>query len=73
MRRKMFLLSLKGIRPPRLIIYDDTDKAENRVVVTSEVADYQKNTFQGFKPQTIHARETTVFIKIAPNGNNAIT
>lgn len=71
-RLNILLLSSKGIHPPRLIIYDDTDKAENRAVLSRGVPEYQGHTFRGFKPQTIHACETTVYIHISSNAINAI-
>jgi len=71
-RLNILLLSSKGIRPPRLIIYDDTDKTENQAVLSKEVPGYQAHTFRGFKPQTIHACETTVYIHKYFNAINAI-
>ncbi len=49
---------------PRLIIYDDTDKMENRDALKSYSPRYQMRVFRGFKPQTVHACETTVFERI---------
>jgi precorrin-6B methylase 2 len=51
---------------PRLIVYDDTDKMENRAVLQTSIKGYQANVFRGFKPQTVHACETTVFIRENP-------
>ncbi|MGR6034294.1 MAG: hypothetical protein ACU4EQ_05350 [Candidatus Nitrosoglobus sp.] len=48
---------------PRLIIYDDTDKMENRDVLQTLIKGYQANVFRGFKPQAVHACETTVFVR----------
>jgi hypothetical protein len=48
---------------PKLIVYDDTDKMENRAVLQTSIKGYQANVFRGFKPQTVHACETTVFVR----------
>jgi hypothetical protein len=48
---------------PRLIVYDDTDRIENRDALQDLVAGYQANVFRGFKPQTVHACETTIFVR----------
>ena len=52
---------MKKARQPRLIVYDDTDKTENRNTLTRSALGYEKHVFRGFKPQTVHACETTVF------------
>lgn len=49
-------------RRPRFIVFDDTDRAENRPAFRLATG-YHAHTFRGFKPQTLHACETTVFVK----------
>ena len=48
---------------PRMVIYDDTDKAENRTVLSLRLDNYRWLTFRGFKPQTLHACETSIFFR----------
>ena len=52
---------LASVTKPRVIVYDDTDKRENVVALSTPVINYTKRTFRGFKPQTVHVSETTVF------------
>jgi precorrin-6B methylase 2 len=47
---------------PRVIVYDDTDRAENRPAIRAAKG-FEANSFRGFKPQTLHACETTVFVQ----------
>jgi hypothetical protein len=47
---------------PRLVIFDDTDRAENRAALRL-AGDFDAHCFRGFKPQTLHACETTVFVR----------
>ena len=62
-RMKIFekLLNTETANRPRLIIYDDTDNIENRKALAKSVTGYETYVFRGFKPQTVHACETTVF------------
>ncbi len=61
-RFKIFRDLLASSKRPRLIIYDDTDKTENRPALTMRVPHFETKTYRGFKPQTLHACETTVFL-----------
>jgi len=61
-RFEIFRDLLASSKRPRLIIYDDTDKAENRPALTMRIPHYVRKTYRGFKPQTLHACETTVFL-----------
>lgn len=47
---------------PRVIVVDDTDRPENRPALGAAPG-YQVHTFKGFKPQTLHACETSVFVR----------
>ena len=49
-------------RRPRILVYDDTDRAENRPALDSACA-REVHAFRGFKPQTLHACETSVFVR----------
>lgn len=62
-RLEIFRDLLASPKRPRLIIYDDTDKTENRPAVTGSITGYKRNVYRGFKPQTIHTCETTVFFR----------
>lgn len=48
-------------RLPRWIVYDDTDRSEYELAPETIPTMYERKTFRGFKPYTIHACETTVF------------
>lgn len=61
-RFEIFRDLLASSRRPRLIIYDDTDKTENRPALTMSIPHYETRTYRGFKPQTLHACETTAFL-----------
>jgi len=60
-RLGMFRRLVHGPRP-RIVVYDDTDRAENRVALQMRHG-YLARSFVGFKPQTLHACETTVFVR----------
>ena len=60
-RLAIFNDTLASVTKPRIIIYDDTDKCENIAALTTAVTGYTKKTFRGFKPQTVHVSETSVF------------
>lgn len=65
-RLQCFKELLRLERKPRLIIYDDTDKQENREALDS-VQNYNIYSFRGFKPQTLHVCETSLFKLKNPN------
>ncbi|MDY6828721.1 MAG: hypothetical protein SV583_05035 [Pseudomonadota bacterium] len=49
---------------PRLIVYDNTDRIDDRSAVSAfQNPSYQKHLFRGFGPQLVHAWETTVLLK----------
>lgn len=60
-RLEIFRHLLTSPSPPRLVIYDDTDKIENRAALHENIPGYEWYVYRGFKPQTIHVCETTVF------------
>ena len=60
-RLEIFRDLLGAAKHPRLVIYDDTDKAENRTALQWLAPDYKSHIYRGFKPQTLHVCETTVF------------
>lgn len=60
-RLEIFQALLRQKDQPRLVIYDDTDKTENRAAVKEKAPNYHPQTYRGFKPQTLHVCETTVF------------
>ena len=62
-RLKIFdlLLGAKDIKWPRLVVFDDTDRDENTKPQNENFSGYDAFVFRGFKPQTVHACETTVF------------
>ena len=63
-RKRIFESLMSSEVKPRMIIYDDTDRAENRDIgALASVGGYQKNSFRGFKPQCLHVCETTVFVR----------
>ncbi|WP_134390636.1 hypothetical protein [Methylacidiphilum sp. Yel] len=59
------VISLQRENLPRILIFDDTDKAEYRGVarLVQSLGLYSLFVFRGFKPQTLHACETTVAIR----------
>lgn len=46
-----------------MVVYDDTDRPQDRRAKASRADDYELLTFVGFKPQTLHVCETSVFIR----------
>jgi hypothetical protein len=60
-RLRMFRRLLLEQRP-RVVVYDDTDRVENQAALDPD-HDYDARTFRGFKPQTLHTCETTVFMR----------
>ncbi len=49
---------------PRLIVYDNTDRVDDRnAVLAFQSHCYETYQFRGFGPQLVHAWETTVFLK----------
>ena len=60
-RFEIFQDLLQSPELPRLIIYDDTDRVENRAALNVNLKSYQRKTYRGFKPQTVHVCETTIF------------
>lgn len=48
---------------PRIIVFDDTDKPENRPALNVDCPGYARGSYRGFKPQTLHVCETTVFYR----------
>jgi hypothetical protein len=60
-RLNIFHRSLGSDMRRRGIIYDDTDKVENRSAVQESIPEYKRFIYLGFKPQTVHVYETTVF------------
>jgi hypothetical protein len=64
-RLGMFKDLLSSPRRPRILIYDDTDKAPNQVALQVATQAYVRDTYRGFKPQTLHACETTVYQSLA--------
>lgn len=63
-RLKIFRDVLALTKRPRVLIYDDTDKQENRVSLDEEATGYRRRVYRGFKPQTLHVCETTVFTRV---------
>jgi len=58
------LLSEQREKLPRMVIYDNTDRLQDRDASSlPEASNYQAKSFRGFGPQTVHALETTVFLK----------
>lgn len=63
-RKRIFESLMSSEVKPRIIIYDDTDRPENREIgVLASVGGYQKNSFRGFKPECLHVCETTVLVR----------
>lgn len=60
-RLEIFHDLLREENQPRIVIYDDTDKLENRAAIEEKTPNYNRRTFRGFKPQTLHVCETTIF------------
>ena len=63
-RQEILRELLRRSELPKVIVYDDTDKSENRGA--QELAaphGYLPHVFRGFKPQCLHVCETTVFVK----------
>lgn len=60
-RLEIFHDLLASSKRPRVLIYDDTDKVQNRSAVKEKIPDYERKSYRGFKPQTIHACETSIF------------
>lgn len=60
-RSDIFDEILRSGTRPSLIIYDDTDKVQNRAARKHSIPGYRRDTYRGFKPQTVHVCETTVF------------
>jgi precorrin-6B methylase 2 len=58
-RAAIFETLLRSKNRPRLIIYDDTDRAEN-CLKNREISGYFRNVYRGFKPQTLYVCETTM-------------
>jgi precorrin-6B methylase 2 len=57
------VLEVESTKRPRMIIYDDTDRSENRLDRLVDAMEYEVRRFRGFKPQTVHACETTVLLR----------
>lgn len=50
---------------PRVVVFDDTDMARYREVATGPTPPgYVLHRFKGFKPQTVHPCETSVFVAV---------
>ena len=63
-RREIFLELLAQEFVPRVLVYDDTDKCENRgITQLGTERGYSVHTFRGFKPQCLHVCETTVLVR----------
>jgi predicted O-methyltransferase YrrM len=62
-RLNIFYDILASQKRPRVIVYDDTDKVENRPALHEIIFGYKRKTYRGFKPQTVHVCETTVFYR----------
>lgn len=60
-RLEIFHDLLREENQPRIVIYDDTDKLENRAAIEKQTPNYNQRTYRGFKPQTLHVCETTIF------------
>jgi hypothetical protein len=60
-RLPIFKYLLSSSRRPRIVVYDDTDTLEGQIALRETARDYVRETYRGFKPQTVHACETTVF------------
>jgi hypothetical protein len=57
------VLNVESTKRPRMIIYDDTDRSENRLDRLADATEYEIWRFRGFKPQTVHACETAVLLR----------
>lgn len=67
---------LASAAKPRIIIYDDTDKADNFAALSVPMHGYVKRVYRGFKPQTVHTCETTLFMisqdpRVSPHQSRA--
>lgn len=67
-RFEMFHHLLEQDAPPRLIVYDNTDRQEARPAFKLRLSDYKVHVFRGFGPQTLITWETTVFMRNAVDG-----
>lgn len=55
---------LEPSKAPRVIVYDNTDRAEDRKAVKAfRTQCYEKRRFRGFLPEIVHVCETTLFLK----------
>lgn len=63
-RLAIFRTLMRGAQAggPRLVVYDDTDRVANRPALKSAHG-FDAKSFRGFKPQTLQACETTVFVQ----------
>ena len=58
------LTELAAPMAPRLIVYDNTDRPEDRrALLACRNSWYEVRRFLGFGPQLVHASETTVLVK----------
>lgn len=63
-RRQIFEDIVCRTPQPRVVIYDDTDKLENRnLAAIASRGGFASHVFRGFKPQCIHVCETSVMIQ----------
>lgn len=58
--RRMLFEATTVIAKPRIIVLDDTDRAENKIDTTVLNSAYKIEKHIGFKPQTLHACETSI-------------
>lgn len=56
---------------PRVIVFDDTDKPENIDGIPRALRGWKARVFRGFKPQTLHACETTVLVRQGGEGHSS--
>lgn len=62
-RPALLATTLAAASPPRLVVFDDTDMAQYRPALAAVGGGYDVCTFRGFKPQTVHACETSILVR----------